>query len=254
MTAIDEETQRWLRRFHHEPARHDLTLVIFPHAGGSASYFFAHSAGLAPVAKTYVVQYPGRQDRHRESLLTDIDAFVDRIAPLVASGRHGQLVLFGHSMGAVIAFEVARRLDAQGGADLAGLVVSGRRGPTIVREDSVHLRSDEGILAEVRRLDGSPWDETTNELWQMALPAIRADYTAIETYRYRPGLPLACPVTAFVGGSDPRVSPEDADTWRLHTSAAFQLRRFPGGHFYLTSDRPRVVAALRDELTAFATA
>ena len=137
------------------------------------------------------------------------------------------------------AFAVALRVEP------AQLFVSGRRAPQIVRDDRVHQLPDEGLIAEVRKLAGTNarvFDD--EELVRMVLPAIRADYRAAETYRYRPGPALACPVTALTGDSDPKASVDEVGQWRERTTGAFALKVFAGGHFFLSDNRSAVAAVV----------
>lgn len=237
----------WLRRFHPRPG---TRLVCFPHAGGAASFFFPLSQRLT-AADVLAVQYPGRQDRRNEALITDIAELADRIVAVLhaEAARGGEPpVLFGHSMGAIVAFEVARRLDRAGTPPRA-LIASGSRAPSIPRTEGVHLRDDDGILAAIKGLNGTDSALLGNdELIRMILPAVRGDYRAVETYRYEPGPPLSCPVVSFIGDADPMVSVADADAWREHTGAGFVQREFSGGHFYLAAQQTAVLEALTETL------
>jgi pyochelin biosynthetic protein PchC len=161
------------------------------------------------------------------------------------------LAFFGHSMGAVIAYEAALRLEGAGAAPLARLFVSGRRAPSRLRVETVHQRDDAGVVAELQSLSGT--DSTLlddPETREMILPAVRADYRAIETYRDTPGRSVRCPVTALIGDSDPQVTVEEAQDWAGHTTGPFDLRTFPGGHFYLQERSGEVIRVLSEALAA----
>lgn len=222
-------------------------LICFPHAGGSASFYLPVAAALSPGVDVVGVQYPGRQDRRLEPPLTAIAPLADQIHEVLSNrdNRGSNVTLFGHSMGAVVAFEVARRMEAAGQPP-ARLFVSGRRAPSIHREETVHLRDDAGILDEIRRLNGTDsaifQDE---EIMQAALPSLRADYQAIETYRGDPAVTVSCPVTALIGDADPRVTVDEARAWAGHTTGGFDIRTFPGGHFYLVDRAGDVLEILR---------
>ncbi|MEU8965666.1 alpha/beta fold hydrolase [Streptomyces sp. NPDC048491] len=236
-------TSAWIRRFHTGP-RGAPALVCLPHAGGSASYFFPVSRRLSSVADVLAIQYPGRQDRRREPCLDSVDALADALTEELRPLRGVPLVLFGHSLGATVAFETARRLEAEGAAPLA-LFASGRRAPSTVRDERVHLKDDEALIADIARLDGTH-DQVLGdeEVMRMILPAIRADYRAAETYRYVPGPALTCPVTVLTGDADPHVTSEEAHAWRRHTTGAFEVEVFPGGHFFLNSHAPAVMTLI----------
>ncbi|WP_369393840.1 thioesterase II family protein [Streptomyces sp. CG1] len=251
MADLHELRRRWVRRFHSAPDS-DVTVVCFPHAGGSASYFQPLSARLTPRAEVLALQYPGRQDRRSEPALTSVDALVDEITEALRGHTDRPLVLFGHSMGGTLAFETARRMEAELGERLLGLIVSGRRSPSSVRRDTVHLRDDAGLIAEIRKLQGTASALLDDEdVVRMIMPALRADYTAVERYAYRPGPALNCPLHVYTGDADPQVRGDEARGWAEHTRADFRIRTFGGGHFYLADRSEQVIAALREDLTGF---
>jgi len=234
---MPESGGRWVRHFH-PSATAVSRLICFPHAGGSASYYFPVSAALSPNIEVLAVQYPGRQDRRNEKNLEDIGELADRAFEAVVPWCKGPVALFGHSMGAIVAFEVARRLERNAGISLLALIVSGRRGPATHRTETVHLRGAEGVATEMRRLSGTNavlLDD--KELTEMVLPATRSDYKAIETYRYEPGPRLSCPILALAGESDPLTTKVEIEDWAQHTNGEFALEIYAGGHFYL-NDRP----------------
>jgi surfactin synthase thioesterase subunit len=238
----------WIRRFH-ETSPGAPSLLCFPHAGGAASYYFRYSRALAspeprrPPVDVSVVQYPGRHERHHEPALDTIDALACGVVTALTAERDPQSpirsapALFGHSMGAVVAFEVARRLERDHGVVPRHLFVSGRRAPSRAStEERVHTLDDRGLVGVLRALNGTDGLLLEDdELLRMILPAVRADYRAIETYRCAPGAVVGCPVTALVGDRDPVTSTDDAAAWREHTAAEFDLRVAPGGHFYLNA-------------------
>jgi surfactin synthase thioesterase subunit len=247
---IKKETlsNAWIRRYH--AAQHDaVALVCFPHAGGSATYYFKVSAELAPSIEVLAVQYPGRQDRRADPCIDDIEQLAEAVFAELKPKASRRMALFGHSMGATIAFEVAQRMEQRLGAAPLRLFVSGRRGPLRHREESVHQRDDAGIIAELRRLSGTD-DQllVDDELISMILPAIRADYRAVESYRWRPSPKLTCPITVLVGDNDPRTTLDEARAWCEHTDGDFDLQVYPGGHFYLNRESARVTALIAERL------
>jgi len=248
MTLPSTDTEVWIRGYHQAPVGR-LRLLCFPHAGGSASFFFPVSARLAPDIDVRAVQYPGRQDRRAEPNIDNVPDLADAIHDAMLPLADGPLAFFGHSMGAVLAYEVALRLEEAGVAPLTQLFVSGRRAPSRHRETSVHRRDDQGVVEELRRLSGTQSDLLSDpETLEMILPAVRNDYRAIETYRPSPGRSLRCPITVYVGDSDPQVTIDEAGAWAEHTSGRFELRIFPGGHFYLTESAQEVVQVLSGDL------
>ncbi|MEU6883125.1 alpha/beta fold hydrolase [Streptomyces sp. NPDC046712] len=235
----------WIRRFH-PSADAPVRLVCFPHAGGSASFYFPVSRALAPDVDVITLQYPGRQDRRHEAGIGDLHDVADLLVGELRPWADRPLVLFGHSMGASLAFEVGRRLEREGVVP-AALVASGRRAPSRHRDEFVHRRDDEGLVRELKELSGTePGVLGDEELLRMILPAIRSDYRAAETYRYRPGPDVSCPVYALVGDKDPKVTVDEARSWGDHTSGSFELKVFDGGHFFLAPHAAEVNRLLAD--------
>ncbi|MCX5381122.1 thioesterase II family protein [Streptomyces sp. NBC_00091] len=256
MTAVAQGSP-WIRRFH--PPAHPgaaPVLVVLPHAGGSASFYFPLSRDLAAHAEVLTVQYPGRQERLGEPIPDTVAGLADGVERALAPWRGRPLVLFGHSMGAVLAYELTRRLEAAGEGP-SGLIVSGRRSPLIHRDEDVHTQGDDALLARVHALSGTDAGLLADpEFRAMILPALRSDYRAIETWRHEPGPLLRTPVSVLCGESDPRASVAEAMGWRELTGAAFTFRGFPGGHFYLAGQpqHEAVVRAVAEDLAAFTAA
>lgn len=248
MTERSTDHDRWIRCYHPAPDG-PIRLVCFPHAGGSASFYFPVSAALAPSVEVRAVQYPGRQDRRAEANIDDIPALADAIAPVVRPLADRPLAFFGHSMGAVLAYEVALRLEDDGAPPLARLYVSGRRAPSRHRPETVHERGDEGIIAELRELSGTDPELLADpETREMILPALRSDYRAVAAYRDVPGRAVSCPVHALIGDDDARVTTEEAKAWAEHTTGPFDLRVYPGGHFYLVEQSGPLLRFIADDL------
>jgi pyochelin biosynthesis protein PchC len=251
MTNLADDNA-WIRRFHHEPGSR-VTLVCFPHAGGSASFFYPVSDAMQSTLQVVALQYPGRQDRRQERPLTTIAELADQSYAALRPLMDRPLAFFGHSMGATLAFEVAVRMETELGAAPVTLFASGRRAPSTNRDETVHLLDDDGIVNELKTLSGTDsrvlGDE---ELLRMILPAIRSDYTAAETYRYRPGPQLRCPIVALTGTSDPKVTLDEAQAWSEHTTGRFDLHTFSGGHFFLAQHQRAVINLISDQLLELA--
>lgn len=243
------DTALWVRRYHPAPVA-PKQLVCFPHAGGSASFYFPVARALSPAVDVLAVQYPGRQDRRREPCIEEIPAMADAVTEALRPAIDRPVALFGHSMGAVIAFEVATRLEQARTTPLVALFVSGRRAPSRFREETVHLHGDDVLLADVAALSGTNTQVMEDEeLVRMVLPAIRSDYRAAETYRWAGGGPLVAPIHAHVGDTDTRAEVPDVRAWAEHTSGEFTLTTYPGGHFYLNDYSDQLVAAIAATLT-----
>lgn len=241
----------WIRQLHRAPDAR-IVLLCLPHAGGSASFYFPLSRALTPEIEVLAVQYPGRQDRRNEASVDEIPVLADRITDALRGWDRRRIALFGHSMGATVAFEVVRRLERDGpvGPSPVRLIASARRAPALCAGTSVHRHDDNGMVAELQRLSGTATALFADrELLGAFLPALRADYKAIETYACPPGAMIRCPVTAFVGKTDPLTSREQAAAWREHTGGGFDLRTFPGGHFYLDGWQDGIVSEIRRCLT-----
>lgn len=234
----------WCRRFH--PAEKPAArLVCLPHAGGSAPFFLPVAAALSPDVDVVAIQYPGRQDRRAEAPLDDMSVLVDRIYEVLRRQPELPLTLFGHSMGAVIGFELARRFEADGQRPVR-LLASGRRAPGTHRDETT-FDSDEAIMAEVRRLSGTAVSLLDDEeMMRAALPALRADYRAVESYRCGPDVAVDTPITVLTGDSDPKTTLDEAKAWDRHTKGACDLRVFTGGHFFLSERSGEVMQVLEE--------
>ena len=239
----------WCRRY--RPSRNaPVRLVCLPHAGGSAAFFLPVAAALSPGVDVVAIQYPGRQDRRAEQPIDDMSVLVDRVSEILLRQPEMPVTLFGHSMGAILGFEVARRLEADGRGP-AKLFASGRRAPSTHRQETVHLRDDAGILAEVRKLDGTASSLLADEeLMRAALPALRADYRATERYSCAPDIAVNCPISVLVGDNDPKTTLEEANVWAQHTSGPFDLQVYDGGHFFLVDHAGEVTGLLDQHFQA----
>lgn len=237
----------WLRRFHGGSSP-TSRVICFPHAGASASYYFPISKALSPDVDMIAVQYPGRQDRSFEECRTSVAQLADEVTHEIRQLTDIPVTIFGHSLGATLGYEVARRLESDG-VMISALFSSGQRAPSDSRDEGIHLLDDDALIENIRALGGTDSRLLENdEIMRMVLPTIRSDYMAAETYRYQPGPKLGCPLFTLVGEGDPLVSVEDARAWAVHTTGNFQLRTFPGGHFYLNSHFPAVVELISTHL------
>ncbi|WP_245663246.1 thioesterase II family protein [Nocardia inohanensis] len=237
----------WLRELRPDPAPHTV-LVCFPPGGGSATAYRALAQRFGSGTAVFAVQYPGRQDRLGEPLLTDLTELAERAArDLLGWPKTLRLAIFGHSMGATVAYEAARRVRA-GGRAVDHLIVSGRPAPDSTETGELHRGPDADLISQLELLSNEPASVAILReepgLAELVLPALRADYQAVETYRYVPGDPLDCPITALISSEDPTTTPDEVARWREFTSADFATRTFPGGHFYL--DLPETQPAVAD--------
>jgi len=215
-------------------------LFCFPHAGGSASFYRSWHHALPPAVEVRAVQYPGRADRRADPLIDDArhisKLVIDAMIPLLDR----PVALFGHSMGALIAYEVARELEARG-RGVVHLFASGRHAPHDHRPGDAH--TDDDLISDLVRLGGVEEVHLADPLFrELTLPVVRNDYRVDETYRHRSGDPLRCPVTAMLGDGDPEVTPQQAARWSELTRERFTTRVLEGDHFYLVRRRTEVVA------------
>lgn len=225
-------------------------LFCLPHAAAGASAYWEWVPLLAPDVDVVPIQLPGRESRYKEPPRRSVfDLAAELIKPL--TGRLGlNFTLFGHSMGAVLAYELTWALAARG-TPPRHLFVSGQRAPHLepARRDT-HLLPDPELLAVMEKLEGtSPEVLAQPELVELLLPVMRADLEVCETYSHPHEAALPVPITVLGGLSDPSVSIEEMQAWRDVTSAGFDAEFFPGGHFYLHTLRDEVVAALLARLS-----
>ncbi len=224
-----------------------MNLFCFCHAGGAAATFRLWPAGLPAWLEVWAVQLPGHGSRWREAPIRTIPALVDALIPVLLPQLKRPFAFFGHSMGAVLASEVARALAAREGQAPRHLFVSSRRPPHMpATESNLHALPDDEFVKEVDRRYGGVPDELrqSTELLALLLPALRADLAALETFQPSKGDALPCPISAFGGAQDPVIPRDHLEAWRDQTDGPFRVRVFPGGHFYMDSQRDALLADL----------
>ncbi|RSN63564.1 thioesterase [Amycolatopsis sp. WAC 04182] len=244
----------WLHRWR-PGSRAGARLVCFPHAGGSAAFFAPWSTKLPTEIDVAAVRYPGRADRLAEPPLTSMPVLVDAIAGALEPDGGKPTVLFGHSLGALVAYEVARELTRRG-VPPAQLIVSGRRAPGDEPGGAKHLLSDDDLVGELVRLGGTdPALLASEDARSVFLPAIRADFRLAEKYRRLPGREPSCPLTVVMGDEDADVDVRRAGLWaECTTNETFAAHVLPGGHFYLIPQEKAVLALLVEACATPATA
>ncbi|RKS09662.1 medium-chain acyl-[acyl-carrier-protein] hydrolase [Nocardiopsis sp. Huas11] len=211
-----------------------LRLVCFPHSGGGPGVFHRWGSALAPDVEVWPVTLPGRAARTREPFARDWPSLVREMTAAVLDSGEGPVALFGHSLGAAVAFEVARALT-RAGEPPVHLVVSARSAPRTQRARLDLPGDDEGLLRLVDRVYRGVPDAVHDspELRAHFAPILRADLELSNSYAYEPGPALPCPVTALGGRADGTVTEERLRAWADHTRGGFESHLFPGGHFYL---------------------
>lgn len=239
----------WLRVCVPRP-RARTRIVMFPHGGGSASFYRPLAKLLPASVEPCIVQYPGREDRLNDPCVHEMTELADAVTAALLPVFDREVVFFGHSMGASVAHEVARRLHARRLRSPALLVTSGRPGPRFQKPGDKHL-DDDRLWAEVTRLGGTaPELAASDHLRRLVLPALRADYRLIETYRPPQDGGLQCPVASAAGHCDDEVTADELRGWQDVTSGPFCYRLFPGGHFYLRPEAETVARWLAGLVSA----
>lgn len=210
-----------------------LRLVCFPHAGASTMTYYPWRSALAGRIEVCVVDSPGRVGRPDDPPVSTVAELLSVIEQRARPLLRPPYVLYGHSLGALLAFETARRLSAQGLAP-ALLVVSGRNGPAVPAAIApIHGLPDEQFLQGLEQMDSSMTAlRDQPELAQLFLPTLRSDLKLAETYEYHDGPPLSCPVLSVQGEDDPMVSRSGVATWATHTTGRCAFRWMPGEHMF----------------------
>lgn len=240
---------RWLVRPRPNP-RAALRLVCFPYAGGSATVFRTWPDALPPEVEVLAIALPGRDARAREPLVDRLTPLVASLADAIGPELRAPFAIFGHSLGAMVGLGFARELQRRSLARPVHFFASGRRAPQLAERMPLHGLSDPDLLAELRRLGGTP-DAVFDvpELIDYFLPIVRADIAVSETETIGTDAPLSCPITAMGGVGDARVSVDELDAWRAQTTGPFEREMYPGGHFFLHGDRDRVLGSVSRRLT-----
>lgn len=235
-----------------------LRLFCFHHAGVGASVYRQWGFDLPASVEVAAIQLPGRANRLAESPFADIPSLVEALVSNLAPHLTGRFAFFGHSMGAVVAHELAHALRNHGLPSPSHLIVSGRKAPTVRnRFPKLQHLPDNLFVAEINSRYGGIAPEILQhqDILDLLLPCLRADITALENFSIPERKPLDIPIAVFGGESDRQTLVEDLEPWELETTAGCDVRVFPGGHFYLDALRDRVLAEvveiLRPSVTSF---
>jgi medium-chain acyl-[acyl-carrier-protein] hydrolase len=225
---------RWLVRWRPVEAP-QMRLFCLPHAGGGAAAYRAWAHCLAPQVEVVAIRLPGRESRMAEPPLRRVADVVGGLLGEVVPLLDRPHAWFGHSLGALTAFETCRALFRARLPAPARLIVSGRMAPHLPPlESPVHNAPLHDFLARLRELNGTPPEILADPVMLTGLlPMLRADFAAVETYACEPAPPLACPVSVFGGTDDRFVSAAGIDAWRQHTTAECTVRMLGGDHFFL---------------------
>ncbi|WP_371588627.1 thioesterase II family protein [Streptomyces virginiae] len=227
-----------------------IRLFCLPYAGGAASAYAQWPGPFAGDVEICPIELPGRQTRWHDPAFTRIEPLIDALATAIAGELDVPYALFGHSMGSLLAFELARALRRRGFGEPRALFVSGGPAPQLRREQSwVHDQPDQIVVAKLRSLGGLPEEVLAQpELLELLMPTIRADFSVCETYEYRPEPPLTCLIVAFAGTEDRDVPPARMAPWREQTSGVCVQHVLPGDHFFLRSSQAELLDIVRPAL------
>jgi surfactin synthase thioesterase subunit len=248
--------------FDHDPApamdsgQPPVPLICLPFAGAGPS-FFKEWAALTDSFEIIAPLLPGREKRFLEEPCRDVSQAITAILPEVTelAGDHRRAVIFGHSLGAVLAYELATRLPEETGIHVEHLVVSGSPGPWTPREQRATGLDDQGFLEQVRQFAGYDHPALNDpELRDMLLPVLRADVEMHESYYPPRGRPLEIPVTSVRGDHDELVSREEAGEWQSATGLPLRLIEIPGGHMYLAETPGKLLRLIESLVVTTATA
>ncbi|MGB9177756.1 MAG: thioesterase II family protein [Pyrinomonadaceae bacterium] len=239
----------WLAHHNPNPAA-QLRLFCFPYAGGGAILFQHWSKSLPHTVEVCPVQLPGRGNRWHEPPFTSLLPLVREVALGLLPYLDKPFVFFGHSMGALISFELARLLRREGKPMPEHLFVSSNNAPQIGSTlPPIYDLPEPELMEELRRLNGTPKAAFEHpELMKLVLPLVSADFSVCQTHVYTDEPPLDCPISVFGGTLDPDVSREHLVQWQHQTTSAFSLQMFEGDHFYLHTARQQFLNTLSQEL------
>jgi medium-chain acyl-[acyl-carrier-protein] hydrolase len=239
----------WIRKAR-PTSRAKLRLFCLPYAGGWSQIYRPWTDLLSNEIELCLVELPGRGPRLCEKPIDDLSTLIQEIAINIQPYLDQPFAFFGHSMGALLCFEITRLLRSRGYAYPEHLFLSGYRAPHLELECTpIYDLPEPKFIEEIRRLEGTPESVLVNaELRELVFPALRADFQAIETYRYQPGLPLSCPITVFGGLQDRGVDVTALEGWRPYTTGKFGLQLFSGNHFFLHEAQSQILQAIHEQL------
>lgn len=240
---------KWAKCYAEQPSPR-WRLICFPYAGAGASTFMRWRLPDELGAEVWSVQLPGRENRYEEPPIRRLAPMVSALAAELRPLSGVAFAFFGHSMGALLAFELARLLRRNGQPQPRHLFVSAHRSPDLVPwRPAISTLPNRAMLA---RLDEMAWPSTSalhdRDLFRALAPTMRADFELCETYAYHDDEPLDVPLTAFAAVDDPEVRADEVQSWKRHTTAGFQMHSVTQGHLFLRDCAPYVLGRIADAL------
>ena len=225
-------------------------LFCFTYAGGAASIYRDWSSKLPHNIEVHAFQFPGHGNRLSEPLFKRVHPLVESTAQELRPYLEGSFAFFGHSMGAIISYELAQLLRRENKPGPSHLFLSGRPSPHLIKkEPQTYDLPEPEFIDELKRMGGTPHEVLEHpELMSVLKPILRADLEVCQTYEYQPRSPLDCPITVFGGLQDEDVSREQLEGWRDYTTSRFAVRMFPGNHFFLHSSAPLLLRMIAQDL------
>ncbi|MEW5861345.1 MAG: thioesterase domain-containing protein, partial [Cyanobacteriota bacterium] len=243
------DSTAWIVRYKPNPQAR-MRLFCFPYAGGGASIFRTWSDELPQWIEVCAIQLPGREERIREQPFTCLTSLVETLAQVLLPELDKPFAFYGHSMGALLSFELARYLCTHRGKSPVHLFVAACLAPQLPNPFRFISQSSDLVLLELLHYFGTPMSILNNtEIMQALLPTIKADFQALSQYAGCKKELLKCSISAFGGGQDKIVSHDAIAAWQERTNSNFNLQVFPGEHLFLESERPLLLSAISQELS-----
>ena len=248
MPSLTFASSRWLTCFRNSQEVR-MRLFCAPYAGGGAQVFQRWPERLPAGIEVCCLNLPGRGKRFVDPPFSELMPLVGEATDAVLPLLDRPFALFGHSMGALISFEITRSIRKLRQVSPVHLFVSGCFAPHLPDPHPMHSLAHQEFVDDLLVLNGVPREALEDqELMELVLPALRADFTAAETYVHAHEPALSCPITAFAGSRDPLTTLDSVEAWRVHTTGAFSFRILPGDHFFLVSQQSLLLSMLAAEL------
>jgi medium-chain acyl-[acyl-carrier-protein] hydrolase len=249
MNTISSKVSQWVKDSKPN-GQTKLRLFCLPYAGGWSQIYRHWAEYLPKEIELCPIELPGRGPRLIEKPITHFPELVQKISTSLHPYLDRPFAFFGHSMGALLSFELVLALRSQGYPSPKILFVSGYRAPHIKSEHSpIYNLPEPEFIEEIRRMEGTPEAVLANaELRELIFPALRADFEAIYNYQYKPSKPLDLPITVFGGLEDHGINLSALEDWRRHTNKKFRLQMFQGNHFFLHEAQPLILQVIQQQL------